>query len=75
MQSIHVFFDIENFADFERKIDDSSRTHGMCHVIHVEFGPLKVRYNCAKFNHCRICMREFMEGGLTFCEEPQKSPS
>ena len=72
MQSIHVFFDIENFADFRWKIADSSRTHGMCHVIHVVFGPLKVRYDCPKFHHCRIYMREFMEGEPTIREEPQK---
>ena len=75
MQSIHVFFDIENFADFRRKIVDSSTTHGMCHVIYIVFGHLKVRYNCAKFHHCRICMTEFMEGEPTICETPQKSPS
>ena len=30
--------DIAKFADFLWKIADASRTHGMCHVIHVFFG-------------------------------------
>ena len=41
---------------------------------------LWVRYNCAKFHHCRICVTDFREGGAFFglppiCEQPQKSPS
>ena len=38
-----------------------------------------VRYNCAKFHHCRICATDFRERGPFFalpnCEEPRKSPS
>ena len=37
MQSIHVFLDIEKFADFQWKITVVSRTHGKCHVIHLFF--------------------------------------
>ena len=37
-----------------------------------------VKYNCAKFHHCRICVTDFREGG-PFChtsirEQPRKSP-
>ena len=39
---------------------------------------LWVRYNCAKLYHCRICEKDFREGG-PFCppirEQPWKSPS
>ena len=38
MQSISVFLDIAKFADFQRKNDDVSRTHGLCQVIHRLFG-------------------------------------
>ena len=42
--------------------------------------PLWVRYNCAKFHHCRICVTDFREGVGAFCgpairERPRKSPS
>ena len=41
---------------------------------------LWVRYNCAKFHHCRICVTGFREGGLfalppSISEQPRKSPS
>ena len=32
--------------------------------------PLWVRYNCAKFYHCRICMTDFREGGRLFHPPP-----
>ena len=37
IQSAHVFIDIAKFADFLRKIADVSRTHRMCHMIHIFF--------------------------------------
>ena len=41
---------------------------------------LWVRYNCAKFHHCRICVTDFRGGGELFAalpirERPLKSPS
>ena len=38
-----------------------------------------VRYNCAKFHHCRICVPDFRKAGaqkapLPIREQPQKSP-
>ena len=38
MQSISVFLDITEFADFRRKNADVSRGQGFCHVIHIFFG-------------------------------------
>ena len=38
MQSISVFLDIANFADFRWKKADVSRTYWVCHVIHIFFG-------------------------------------
>ena len=38
MQSVYVFLDITKFADARRKNADVSRTHGVCHVIHIFFG-------------------------------------
>ena len=39
---------------------------------------LWVRYNCAKFHRCRICVTDFREGGLfapsPIREQPWKSP-
>ena len=84
MQSISVFLDIKNFADFRWKNTDVSRTQGVCHVIHIFLDLLKVRYNCAKLHHCRICVKDFRERGApspspppppTIREQPQKCPS
>ena len=43
MQSIFVFLDIAEFADFWCKNADVSRTQGMCHAIYVFFGPSLVK--------------------------------
>ena len=35
----------------------------MCHVIYTFFWDLPlVKYNCAKFHHCRICVADFRKG-------------
>ena len=57
----------------------------VCHVIHIFLDLLDVRYNCAKFHHCRICVTDFKEvgvggGGGGFLlppihEQPLKDPS
>ena len=54
----------------------------MYHVTRIFFtyflNLLKVRYNFAKFHHCRTCGTDFREGGLfappPFREQTQKSP-
>ena len=38
MQSISVFLDIIEFADFWLKNADANRSQGVCHVIHIFFG-------------------------------------
>ena len=38
MESISVFLDVAKFADFRSKNADVSRTHAVCHVIHIVFG-------------------------------------
>ena len=38
MQSISVFVDIANVADFQWKNGDVSKTQGVCHVIYLFFG-------------------------------------
>ena len=72
MQSVSVFIDIAQFTDFRW-------TLGVCHVIHIFLDLLWVRYNFAKFHHCRICETDFREGGLfalfPIHEQPPKSPS
>ena len=64
MESISEFLDIAKIADFWSKNADVSRTQGVCHVIHIFLDLPWVRYNCAKFHHCRICVTDFREGGL-----------
>ena len=36
--SISAFLDIAKFGDFRWKNADVSRSHGVCHVIHIFFG-------------------------------------
>ena len=38
MQSISIFLDIVEFADFWLKNADVSRNQGVCHVVHIFFG-------------------------------------
>ena len=50
----------------------------MCHVIDIFWDLLEVRYNCAKFPHCRICVTDFREEDLLappIREQPRKCPS
>ena len=65
MQSMYVFVDIRKFADFRSKNAGVSRTQRVCHVSDMFFGSslIQVRYNCAKFRHCRICVTNFKEEG------------
>ena len=38
MQSLSVFLDITEFADFRLKNADASRTQLVCHIIYIFFG-------------------------------------
>ena len=58
-QSIHVVLDIAKLTDFRWKFSDVSGTQGVGHVIHISFWSFYVRYNSAKFHHCRICVRDW----------------
>ena len=40
MQSVSVFLDMTNVADFRRKNADVSRTQEVCHVIYIFFRSL-----------------------------------
>ena len=64
MQSISVFLDIAKLGDFQWKIVDVSRTQDVCHVIYIFLDLIYVKYNCAKFYQCRICMTDFREGEI-----------
>ena len=77
MQSMNEFLDTAKFVDFWWKIADVSRTQGMCHVIYIFLDLFWVRYNCAKFHHCGICVGDFREGVLFFPNlwAARKSPS
>ena len=47
-------------------------------MIHIFFGS-SIRYNCAKFHHCKICVTDFIEGDLfdplPNCEQLLTGPS
>ena len=56
---LYLYLDITNIADFRLKKADVSRTKGVYQVIYIFFGYFfGVRYNSAKFHHCRICVTE-----------------
>ena len=59
---------------FMAKKSHVRRNQGVCHVIHRFLDLLLVRYNCAKFYHCRICVRDSRErrGGCFFCPTPSR---
>ena len=64
MKSISTFLAIAKFTDFWEKNADFSRTQKTCHVIHIFLDLLQVRYKCAKFHHCRICVTNFRKGAF-----------
>ena len=71
--NISVFSDIAN-ADFWQKSPGFSTAQGVFHVIHMFLGVLQVRYFCAKFHHCRICVTDFRERSI-FAPPPLLSSS
>ena len=56
-----------------KKNADASRTRGMCQMIYIFLNLLKVRYNCAKFHHCGICVT-YVRQGDEFLYHPWTSP-
>ena len=80
MKSISVFLDIAKFADFRWKMLMPAELKG-CVTWFISFLDLLwVRYICAKFHHCRMCVTDFREGGHfcpnpPICKQPRKSPS
>ena len=78
MHSIFVFLDLAKFADFRWKNGDVSRTQGVCHVIHIHFGPSVDKvYFVPSFIIVgyvwQILRREAFLPAIR--EQPQKSPS
>ena len=65
MQSRYaLFLDITKIADFRSKMLMSAELKE-CVTLFMNFlNLLEVRYNCAKFHHCCICVTNFKEGGL-----------
>ena len=56
MQLISVFLDITKVADFPLKVLMSAVLKVCFTSIIFSLDLLLVRYNCAKFHHCRICV-------------------
>ena len=79
-ESCDKFLDIAKFAHSWWKNADVSRAQRVCRVIHIFLALLWVRYKCAKFHNCRICVKGLRKGGLfapppPIREQPRKSPS
>ena len=80
MQFKFVFLDIAKFTDFRWKMLMSAKLKE-CVTWFIYFVDLlQVRYNSAKFHHCRICVTDFREVGAFLApppirEQPRKSPS
>ena len=70
MQSISVFPDITKLL-----ISGEKMTCVTSFIFVLDL--LLVRFNCAKSHHCRICVREFRDGGLfalsPFVSSPKKA--
>ena len=77
MQSISVFLDKQNLLISGDKMLMSAELR-VCVTWFIYFLDLLcVRYNCAKFHHCRICVTDFGDVGPhpPIREQPRKSPS
>ena len=61
IQSVSVSLDIAKFDDFWWKNADASRTQ---EVLIYFLNLLYVRYNCAKFHHCKTWVTGFKKGAL-----------
>ena len=66
------FLTQQNFLLFGKKLLMSAESKGFFTWFIQVLDLLQVRYNCAKFHHCRICVTDFREGG-SFC--PPSLPS
>ena len=62
MQSVSVFLDITKAAGFREKILMSADIKMCANLFVYVLNLLWVRYNCAKFHHCRICVRDLRKG-------------
>ena len=66
MQFLSVFLNVTKVTDFRWRNASFSKLK-YCVTLFIYFLDfLYVRYNCAKFHHCRICVTDFREKGL-FC--------
>ena len=78
MQSISVCLDIAKFGNFSWKMLMSTEIKECVTWFIYFLDLLQVRYNFAKFHHCRISVTGFREWclfGPPIREQPQKSPS
>ena len=66
--SLIVFLDITKVADFRWKMLMSAEFMGCVTWFIYFFNLLYIRYNCAKFHHCRTCVTDFRRG--FFCPPP-----
>ena len=64
MQSIFVFLDIVKAADFNEKMLCQQNSRIVSRNLLYLLDRLFVRYNCAKFHHCRICVTNFRKEWL-----------
>ena len=77
MQSISVLPDITKLLISGEKILISAKLKACVTSFIFVLDLLLVRFNCAKSHHCRICVREFRDGGLfalsPFVSSPKKA--
>ena len=71
MPFIPVFPEILKIADFRWKNADVSRTQRCVTWFMYFLDLLQVRYNCAKFHQCTICVTDFRERGPFAPPSPQ----
>ena len=62
------------FADLRWKNADVSRNQGASTWLINLLDLLWVRYNCAKFHHCRICVTDFREWAFPPPSHPWEAP-
>ena len=74
MQFISVFLDIPNLVISSEKMLMSAELNGCIPLFIYFLDLLLVRYKCAKFHHCSICMKDFREEGLSAPYPPPPRP-
>ena len=79
--NLYLYFLIQqNLLISEEKMLISAKLRGCVTWLIYFLDLLYVRYNCAKFHHCRICVTDFREAVAFLApppirEQPQKCPS